>query len=151
MCSFSCIPISLIYLPHSLCTGLFASPNLKLVPIHVQVDVGNWATFNCTVSCRISHSHTFKWIVGDSSEARQRYVNSESEFEHQSGIPVRCQVLSSCTRPSNDETALHQLKIYASPGLKVNSIPVQCTALTKSPWKSDHFSHYGVLKVKGIQ
>lgn len=49
-------------------------------------------------------------------------------------------------------TELQQLRLYVSPGLKGNSIPVQCAALTKSPFTPDHFSNYGVVKVKpGMQ
>lgn len=114
---------------------------MKLTPKRAEVDAGTWVFFNCSASCRVSGTHTIKWFVGDSL---QRQV--DAGFFDRTGIKAEHTVLSSCP---DDEILVNQLKIYASSADLVNRTPVQCAALRKSPFFTDHFSYYGVITVHG--
>ena len=123
--------------------------NVRLLPNNVQLEVGEWATFNCTVSCAIYNTHTIKWFVGDFDSAK-RLVNDN--FTNQTGIPVQTKKFTTTCQQSSSRkgTMLYQLRIKASSVALVNKTPVQCAALTKSPFYSDHYSYYGIVLVKGI-
>lgn len=132
-----------------ICICLHTGTDLRLRPTDVQVDVGSWATFNCSVSCTLSKTHTVNWFVGSSS---RRQVDSVSEFYKRTGIQVELNELTSCgLNYRQKETALYQLRInvpYESVEL-LNKTAVQCAALRKGPTLSDLYSHYGVILVNG--
>ena len=131
-----------------LCFHLLTGTDVRLSPSDVQVDVGNWATFNCSVSCKFSKTHTFKWFVGSSSSRR---VDSVSDFYQRTGIQVELKELTRCESNPNQEMAHHQLLInVTSESVELlNKTAVQCAALRKASTFSDLYSHYGVIVVNG--
>ena len=123
---------------------------MRLEQIDVDVDVGSWAVFNCSVSCDLSKTHTVSWFVGSS---RTRLVSSPAKFYQQTGIQVELEKLSSCSLRANSESglAVYQLRVNAtSESVKLlNKTSVQCAALRKSQIYSDVYSHYGVISING--
>ena len=70
---------------------IYTGRNVSLQPSDVQVDVGSWATFDCTLSCEFSQTHTINWFVGDSPiSVRNVYHNinggMEEDFRRKTGI-----------------------------------------------------------------
>ena len=112
------------------------------------MDVGNWATFNCSVSCKFSKTHTFKWFVGSSNSRR---IDSVSDFYQRTGIQVELKELTRCESNPTQEMAHHQLFINVTSELVelLNKTAVQCAALRKASTFSDLYSHYGVILVNG--
>lgn len=119
---------------------------MKLQPKDVFVDIGNLATFNCSVSCELSQTHTLQWFVGYSPDGR-RLV--DSEFEQRTGIQALIKVISGCSSGQKGGVECQQLSVNASSIERLNRTAVQCAALRKSSSLLDIYSHYGVILVNG--
>ena len=121
--------------------------NVRLQPTDLKVDIGTWATFNCTISCELQNTHTIRWFVGDSSNSG-RLV--DPNFHKRTGIQVKLRDLVACEAASTVEEAKQQLSVNVTSVERLNRTAVQCAALRKGPNHSDLYSHYGVLLVNGI-
>ena len=131
-----------LYHPH---TGT----EVRLRPADIRVDIGNWATFNCSVSCELNKSHTVRWFVGSTS--RRLVDQSTANFFRRTGIQVEVRKPSGCDGSPEPGMALYQLRVNVtseSMGF-LNKTSVQCAALRKAPNFSDLYSHYGVISVNG--
>ena len=124
-----------------------AGTNVRLRPTDIKVDIGNWATFNCSVSCEFSSTHTVTWFVGDSPSSR-RLV--DEDFEQRTGIQVQLRDIITCGATPDQRMAQHQLSVNVTSVEKLNRTAVQCAALRKSQTQSDLYSHYGVILVNGM-
>ena len=140
------VPLNLSY---------FAGRNVSLQPSDVRVDVGSWASFNCTLSCDFSQTHTINWFIGESPISRRNVYLSinnvaEREFEEYTGIQIELQDTSNCrTATSGQEMAQQQLRVFVSTARAVNRTAVQCAALRKDDADVDMYSFYGVILVNG--
>lgn len=124
---------------------IYTGTEVRLQPIDTQVDIGSWATFNCSISCELDKTHTVRWFVGSS---RRRFVDSPPNFYRRTGIQVVLETLTSCVG-SPEGMALYQLRVNATSMNLVNKASVQCAALRKAQIYSDIYSHYGVISVNG--
>ena len=121
--------------------------DVRLQPTDIQVDIGSWATFNCSVSCELNRTHTVRWFVGS---ARGRLVDSPANFYRQTGIQVELEKPVSCEASPELGVAVYQLRVNASSVELLNKTSVQCAALRKAEKFSDLYSHYGVISVNGM-
>jgi hypothetical protein len=120
---------------------------VRLQDNDVEVDIGSWATFNCSVSCELSKTHTVRWFVGSS---RTRLVNSPANFYRQTGIQVELEKPTSCRASAESGMAVYQLRVNATSVELLNKTSVQCAALRKAQIYSDIYSHYGVISINGM-
>ena len=118
---------------------------LKLQPSDVSESVGNWAYFNCSISCELGQTHTIRWFVGY-HPGGHRLVSSD--FEQRTGIQVVVERTTTCTSAS-EGMALQRLGINVTSAEMLNKTAVQCAALRKRPSIPDYYSNYAVLIVNG--
>lgn len=131
---------------------------MSIQPNDVRVDVGSWASFNCTLSCNFSQTHTINWFVGDSLVSRRNvYLDisggSEREFEEHTGIQIELQDMSSCgTMISGQQVEQQQLRVFVSETMarRINRTAVQCAALRKNIADVDMYSIYSVIRLNGM-
>ena len=120
---------------------------VRLKPTDIPVDIGNWATFNCSVSCELNKTHTVRWFVGST---KRRLVDlSTTTFYRRTGIQVEVEKPSGCQGSPEPGMALYQLRVNVTTVELLNKASVQCAALRKAPNFSDLYSHYGVISVNG--
>ena len=119
---------------------------VRLRPIDTQVDIGSWATFNCSVLCRLSNTHTVSWFVGS---AKKRRVDSPVNFYRSTGIQVELETVTGCEGRHESEMAMYQLRVNVTSVELLHRASVQCAARRKGPRYSDIYSHYGVISVNG--
>lgn len=131
--------------------------NVSLQPSDLLVDIGSWASFNCTLPCNYTISHTINWFIGDSPiSTRNVYLSqtgdSEREFEQFTNITIELQDTSTCDPLTSSEgVARQQLRVYVSSSMvqRLNRTAVQCAALRKDESFTDLYSYYGVIMVNG--
>ena len=117
---------------------------VKLYPSDVQVDVGSWATFNCSVSCELRHTHFIIWFVG---ENRNRFVHPN--FKQRTGIETEINDTSICG--STEVYRKQQLRVKILSAQKMNKTAVQCAALRRGPTYPNLYSPYSIIIVDGKQ
>ena len=130
---------------------------MSLQPSDVLVDIGSWASFNCTLPCDHTESHTINWFIGDSPISRRNVYLSqtgqvEREFEEFTGIEIELQDTSTCgTSTSAGGVARQQLRMFVSSSMaqRINRTAVQCAALRKDLSYTDLYSFYSVILVNG--
>ena len=106
-------------------------------------------SFNCTLQCSVSETHSLYWIVGRDLIANRRFNELEvSEFERNTGMDIALQNLIQCPLTGNldGKYMIQQLRIRSD--VQWDGIPVQCAAIRSNPELVDHFSPYGVLSVE---
>ena len=118
---------------------------MNLNPSDVQVNIGEWANFSCSMSCNLTLTNTMNWFVGDSPSSRRRV---DTNFEQRTGFLIKQVEVSGCTG-STAEMLTRELYIFASSVEKLNKTAVQCGATKKKPSIPDIFSHYSMMIVKG--
>ena len=134
--------------------------NVSLQPSDVHVDVGSWASFNCTLPCDFHQSHTINWFIGESPVSRRNVYLSindvaEREFEEYTGIQIELQDATNCrtaspSSPSSGQQMVQQrLRVFVSTAQAINRTAVQCAALRKDPADADLYSLFGVILVNG--
>ena len=119
---------------------------MRLEPTDIPVNIGNWAIFNCSVSCELSKTHTVRWFVGST---RRRLVDSPANFYRRTGIQVELGKPTSCEASPESGVEIYQLRVNATSMELLNKASVQCAALRKAQSFSDLYSHYGVISVNG--
>lgn len=130
---------------------------MSLQPSDELVDVGSWASFNCTLPCDHMETHTINWFIGDSPIVRRivyltQNGQAEEEFEESTGMEIELQDTSTCgTSTSDEEVARQQLRVFVNSTMvqRINRTAVQCAALRKNPSSTDLYSYYGVIMVNG--
>lgn len=130
---------------------------MSLQPSDVLVDIGSWASFNCTLPCDYTESHTINWFIGDSPISRRNVYLSQSgqverEFEQFTRIEIELRDTSSCGPSTSSEgVARQQLRVLVSSSMvqRINRTAVQCAAMRKDPSFADLYSYYGVILVSG--
>ena len=123
----------------------------------MRVDIGTWASFNCSLPCNYNESHTINWFLGDSPIVRRNvYLTRtgfiEREFEQYTGIEIELTDTSDCnTAPSGEGVSRQQLRILVSETTlqRVNKTAVQCAALRKDDRDVDLYSLFSVMLVNG--
>ena len=123
--------------------------NIGLQPLDYTVQSGDWASFNCTLKCSVSESHSLYWFVGRHLINTRRCNELDvSEFEQNTGMDIALVNLVECpvTGHLNGKRMIQQLRIRSD--VQWDGIPVQCAAIRSSPELVDHFSPYGVLSVE---
>ena len=124
---------------------------MRLKPTDLTVDVGTWATFNCTISCELRDTHTLSWFVGHSPNNR-RLV--DTNFHDRTGIQVELRYILNCSESETGDQVVtaeqQQLSVNITSVEKLNRTAIQCAALRKGPKDSDLYSHYGVILVNGM-
>ena len=130
---------------------------MSLQPSDVRVDVGSWASFNCTLPCDFSQTHTINWFIGESPVSRRNvYLSinnvSEREFEEYTGIQIELRDASNCgtVMSSGQQMVKQQLRVFVSTAQAINRTAVQCAALRKDPANADMYSIFGVILVNGM-
>ena len=122
---------------------------MNLSPTDVQVNVGEWANFSCSMSCELALTHTMNWFIGVSPNNGRRV---DAGFEHRTGFLIELTEVSGCTEFNNLSEAqkIEELHIFASSVEKLSKTPVQCGAMRKMPTLPDLFSHYSIMTIEGI-
>ena len=124
---------------------------MRLQPTDLTVDIGTWATFNCTISCTLRDTHTVRWFVGHSPNSR-RLV--DANFHDRSGIEVELRDIVDCGESETGDQVVaarqQQLSVNIISVEKLNRAVIQCAVLRKGPNESDLYSHYGVMLVNGM-
>ena len=130
---------------------------MSLQPSDVRVDVGSWASFNCTLPCDFSQTHTINWFIGESPVSRRNVYLSingipEREFEEYTGIQIELQDASNCgtVMSSGQQMVQQRLRVFVSTARAINRTAVQCAALRKDPAYADMYSIFGVILVNGM-
>lgn len=121
------------------------------------MDIGSWASFNCTLPCDFSQTHTINWFIGESPVSRRNvYLSindvSEREFEDYTGIQIELQDASNCESVTSSELQMvkQRLRVFVSTAQAINRTAVQCAALRKDPADADMYSIFGVILVNGM-
>ena len=132
---------------------IYTGRNVSLQPSDVRVDVGSWASFDCTIPCEFSQTHTINWFIGDSPiSARNVYhsINGRAEenFRQNTGIQIELQDNSNCGETSG--MVQQRLRVLATSIQRINRTAVQCAALRKDPSHADLYSYYGLILVNGM-
>ena len=123
--------------------------NISLQPLDVTSQSGMWVSFNCTLQCSVSETHSLYWIVGRDLINTRRFNELEvSEFEQNTGMDISLLNLVECPLTGNldGKYMIRQLQIRSD--VQWDGTPVQCAAIRSSPELLDHFSPYGVLSVE---
>ena len=121
---------------------------INLEPNLQQVNLYDYAIFNCTYDCTQAQLYTLYWLVGAAPRFLDRSFvkGQERKFTATSGLSVQLEDIVTC-RSRSTKFGVQQLRINPSSVEQHNRTAVQCAAVPTSPESKTIFTSYSVMLV----
>ena len=125
-----------------------AGMDINLEPNLQQINLYDYALFNCTYDCTHAQLYTLYWLVGAAPRFLDRSFvkGQEHKFTATSGLSVLVEDIDTC-RSRFTKVGVQQLRINGSSVERYNRTAVQCAGVPTSPDSKIIFSSYSIMLV----